>query len=127
MRPPFTMEMLATALTALVDGLAIRAAVDPSAVPPELPRAQAAAREQLDSGLDEGPWDLFSILVLSLLPSMTSPKVKRDSVLWYDHEDVRGVVRRLRETFQAMTGQQAQSRLPTLLAELSVGEHAPSD
>ena len=104
-RPPFTVEMFAVTLTAIVEGLALRAAVDPAAVPRHAPPAQAAARQQLDGKLDEGPWDLFGLLVLALIPSMTAPKIKRDSDLWLDQEDVRGVVRRLRETYESMVGQ----------------------
>ena len=104
MRPPFTVEMFAVTLTALVEGLTVRAAVDPDAVPLDLPPAQAAAKAPLDGALDQGSWDLFSIVVLALLPTMTVPKIKRDSDLWLDHEDVRGLVRRLRETWESVTG-----------------------
>ncbi len=37
MRPPFTLDQLTVVLTGLVQGLAIRSAVDPAAVPLELP------------------------------------------------------------------------------------------
>lgn len=104
MRPPFTIEMFAAVLTALAEGLAIRSAVDPDAVPRELPPAAAAARGPVDGDLDEGPWDLFSVVVLGLFPSMTVGRDKRDSDVWLDHEDVRGLVRRLRETWEAMVG-----------------------
>jgi AcrR family transcriptional regulator len=101
-RPPFTMETFAATLTALAEGLTVRAAVDPDAVPLDLPPTQSAAKVPLDGNLDQGSWDLFSIVVLALIPSMTVPKTKRDSDLWLDHEDVRGLVRRLRETWETM-------------------------
>lgn len=102
-RPPFTLETFASTLTALVEGLTVRAAVDPDAVPFDLPPVQAAARMPLDGQLDQGSWDLFSTVVLALIPSMTVPKQKRDPDVWLDHEDVRGLVRRLRETWEVFT------------------------
>lgn len=104
-RPPFTIEMFAVTLTALVEGLVIRAAVDPDAVPRELPTVQSGSWRSLDGNLDQGPWDLFGIVVLALIPSMTVPKIRRDPDLWSDYEDVRGLVRRLRETHESMAGQ----------------------
>jgi hypothetical protein len=44
------------------------------------------------------------VLVLALIPSMTVPKRKRDHEVWLDHEDVRGLVKRLRETWEVFTG-----------------------
>lgn len=102
-RPPFTLETFAVTLTALVEGLAVRAAVDPDAVPLDLPPVQSSAKVPLDRQLDQGSWDLFGIVVLALLPSMTVPKQKRDHEIWLDHEDVRGLVKRLRETWEVFT------------------------
>lgn len=129
-RPPFTIEMFAVTLTALAEGLTVRAAVDPDAVPLDLPSTQSAASRQLDGSLDQGSWDLFSIVVLSLLPSMTVPKLKRDADLWADHEDLRGLVRRLRETWESMVGmptdQHERATEPDAAASGSTPRHGGS-
>lgn len=103
-RPPFTVETFAVTLIALAEGLTVRHAVDPDAVPLELPATRDAAKVPLDGLLDQGSWDLFSVVVLALLPAITAPTIKRDSDIWLDHEDVRGVVRRLRETYETVVG-----------------------
>jgi len=73
-RPPFTTETFSVALTALNQGLALRIAVDPGAVPLDLPPPPAAggpAAPEADAG--GAGWDLFSALVVTLLDAMTDP------------------------------------------------------
>lgn len=75
MRPPFTVEMLTVTLTGLVEGLAIRASVDPEAVPFDLPSTAP------NDGSTDGPWDLYSTTVLTLVSAMTTPKTNhKDTV-----------------------------------------------
>ena len=59
MRPPFTVETMAVTATALVQGLSLRAAVDPDAVPV--------------SGPDDATpgWDLFATLVVEIFRAVT--------------------------------------------------------
>jgi AcrR family transcriptional regulator len=107
-RPPFSVESIATVFTALVEGLAIRYAIDPERVPDELPPVKGSA-----DGVEllSGRWTLFSTIVLSLLPMMTTPVARRDSPLWRDGYDVREVVRSLRldrEAFGLPDATQAQ-------------------
>ena len=64
-RPPFTTESIAVAVTALNQGLALRIAVDPDAVPGDLPAPPAAGAQ------GEDPWDLFGALAMTLLHGMT--------------------------------------------------------
>ncbi|GAA4993706.1 TetR family transcriptional regulator C-terminal domain-containing protein [Pseudonocardia tropica] len=111
-RPPFTIRDFAVTLTALVEGLTVRWAVDPDAVPLEMRSVQSSMRVERQDDLDAGPWDLFGIVVLALIPSMTVPRIKRDSELWADHEDVRGLVRRLRETWESMVGLSPPAEAP---------------
>lgn len=71
MREPFTFEHLATLLTGLLEGLILRAAVQPSAVPL--------------SGIgtpDGDDWSLFSSAVLAMLPGMTQPATEEAQHLW---------------------------------------------
>jgi AcrR family transcriptional regulator len=65
MRPPFTVETLATALTALAEGLALRRAVDPDGVKPPDP-------------LDNEGWDLFGALGYALLGVVARPREGSD-------------------------------------------------
>jgi AcrR family transcriptional regulator len=59
MRPPFTVETMAVTATALVQGLSLRAAVDPDAVPVHGPD-------------DATPgWDLFATLVVEIFRAAT--------------------------------------------------------
>ena len=83
-RPPFTVELFAVTLTALVEGFTQRAAVEPDAVPLTLPPLKS----------DGDPWDLFSSLVLALIPMMTMPKAdsaKTEEAL-RGRQDVRALV-----------------------------------
>jgi AcrR family transcriptional regulator len=86
-RPPFTIELFAATVRALAEGLVLRAVVDPAAVPLSLPdeqgRPATSGVEPAPSGPpappgqpcppDDGGWDLFSIVVLALVPMMTMP------------------------------------------------------
>ncbi len=95
-RPPFTVDMFAVTLNALVEGLVIRAAVDPDAVPRDLPPAEPGTEA----------WDLFSAVVLALVPVMTMPRVSGgDCTL--KQEDIRVLVRELREAWQGRAEQEA--------------------
>ncbi len=61
LRPPFTPALMATLITALGEGLAVRATVDADAVPTEL-------------GADpDRPWGLLACAIFALLPGMTRP------------------------------------------------------
>jgi AcrR family transcriptional regulator len=71
-RPPFTTEMFAVAVTALNQGLAMRVAIEPGAVPVDLPAPPAAAPPE-DGDAVPAHWDLFGALVLTLLDAMTEP------------------------------------------------------
>ena len=69
LRPPFTAETFAVTITAVCQGLALRVAVEPAAVPLDLP----GLRWTEDQASTDGPWDLFSTLVWTLLHSMSDP------------------------------------------------------
>lgn len=69
LRPPFTPALMATLITALGEGLAVRATVDPDAVP-------AAMGPDPDR-----PWGLLASAIFALLPGMTRP-VGGDGDLW---------------------------------------------
>ena len=65
LRPPFTLQHLAAALTALAEGLALRRAVDPDGVrPPDL--------------LDKEGWDLFGALTYTLIGVLARPRESSD-------------------------------------------------
>ncbi len=69
LRPPFTPALMATLITALGEGLAVRATVDPEAVPADL-------------GDDpDRPWGLLACAIFALLPGLTRP-VDGDGDLW---------------------------------------------
>lgn len=72
LRPPFTAEMFAVTLTALVEGLTVRAAVDPEAVPLDLPASAGRSVNEEDVATTD-QWDLFSASVLAILRGMTIP------------------------------------------------------
>lgn len=61
LRPPFTPTLMATLVTALGEGLAVRATVDPDAVPDDL-------GDEADR-----PWGLLACAILALLPGLTRP------------------------------------------------------
>jgi AcrR family transcriptional regulator len=63
MRPPFTVETMAVTATALVQGLALRVAVDPDAVP-----TGGAATSTDDA---HPAWDLFGTLLVELFRAVT--------------------------------------------------------
>lgn len=65
-RPPFTYEMLAVLLGAIGDGLAVRASVEPAAVPVDL---------------DERGWGLLPAALVSLLPAFSRP-LGSDETFW---------------------------------------------
>jgi AcrR family transcriptional regulator len=67
LREPFTPETFAVTITAVVQGLALRAAVEPEAVPLALPGPAGS----------DAPWDLFGTLVWTLMHGMSEP-VDRD-------------------------------------------------
>jgi BetI-type transcriptional repressor, C-terminal len=67
MSPPFTPETLAVALTALVEGLHLRWAVDPDAVTDDLGTPPGV------TGVEERRWSTFAALVRVLLAGMTEP------------------------------------------------------
>lgn len=63
MRPPHTVDTLAVTVTALVQGLALRVAIEPERVP-----------VQIDGGdQDDGSWDLFATTVTTLFHAVTEP------------------------------------------------------
>lgn len=63
MRPPFTVETMAVTATALVQGLSLRAAVDPEAVP-------AGGPDSAPDGVTPD-WDLFGTLLVELFRAVT--------------------------------------------------------
>lgn len=69
LRPPFTPALMATLITALGEGLAVRATVDPDAVPADL------------GGDPERPWGLLACAIFALLSGMTRP-LGSDGDLW---------------------------------------------
>lgn len=74
LRPPFTLRMFSAVLTALVEGLYVRAVADPESVPLALPDEHGTPPVEAGppSPVD-GQWDLFSIVVLALMPVMCMP------------------------------------------------------
>jgi AcrR family transcriptional regulator len=68
-RPPFTLRDISTVITALVEGLVVRAVAEPEAVPFALPDEAGVPRDPDD----EHAWDLFSVTLAALLPTMTMP------------------------------------------------------
>lgn len=66
-RPPFTLESVAVTITALLDGLVMRAVVEPAAVPLRLPAEDGTAVP------DDDAWDLFGTVVAALLAVMLMP------------------------------------------------------
>lgn len=68
MAPPFTVELLAVAVAALVEGLHLRWAVDPDAVPDDVGPPPRTA------GPDDGRrWSAFAALAHALVVGMTEP------------------------------------------------------
>jgi len=65
MRPPHTVDTLAVTITALVQGLALRAAIEPECVPVQPPGQDE----------DDGSWDLFATTVTTLFEAVTEPAV----------------------------------------------------
>jgi hypothetical protein len=102
-RSPFTVAMFAATMTALIEGMLIRWAVDPQAVPDKL----APSSEPPDAELDKGPWNLFAVAVLALVPCMTAPiDARHDGPGFINDKDTRQLVRSLRKAYgQATTTQ----------------------
>ncbi len=69
LRPPYTVEVFAATLTALVEGLTVRAAVEPEVVPLDLPHPGDPAATPADGAA----WDLFSATVVGIVRAMTVP------------------------------------------------------
>jgi AcrR family transcriptional regulator len=67
MRPPFTVETMAVTATALVQGLSLRAAVDPDAVPVQGPDDVTPS------------WDLFATLVVEIFRAVTEEDPRASS------------------------------------------------
>lgn len=63
-RPPFTLDALAVAITAVAQGLELRVAIEPERVP-VAPLAGGRA--------DEGAWDLYATTVRTLFEAFTEP------------------------------------------------------
>ena len=70
--PPFTIDPVAVALTALAEGLSLRWAVDPQAVPDDVGTPPAAPGPQ-DSRGSQDRWSLYAALAHVLLIGMTEP------------------------------------------------------
>jgi hypothetical protein len=66
-RPPFNIEDLALALTALADGMLVRHGLEPDRV--DEPRVAPVGPD----GDDPRDWSLISCVVLALLPTVTRP------------------------------------------------------
>jgi AcrR family transcriptional regulator len=62
-RPPFTVDTYAVVITALVQGLALRVAIEPERVPVQ----------PLGGSADGGSWDLFATTVETLFDAITEP------------------------------------------------------
>ncbi|MFF0009756.1 TetR/AcrR family transcriptional regulator [Streptomyces tibetensis] len=65
-QPPYTVEHLAVVLMALIEGLHIRWAVDPGAVPDDLGAPPSGVEVS-----DQGPWGLFAAAAYALVLAMT--------------------------------------------------------
>jgi len=66
-RPPFTLDSLAVAVTAVAQGLELRVAIEPERVPMSSSRSESDGRE------DDGAWDLYSTTVRTLFEAFTEP------------------------------------------------------
>jgi AcrR family transcriptional regulator len=65
-RPPFTVDSYAVVITALVQGLALRVAIEPERVPVQ----------PLGAPADDGSWDLFATTVVTLFDAITEPEAE---------------------------------------------------
>jgi AcrR family transcriptional regulator len=63
LRPPFTADSLAVVVTGLVQGLSLRAAIEPERVPVR----------SADAGADDDSWDLLATTVVTLFEAVTEP------------------------------------------------------
>jgi AcrR family transcriptional regulator len=63
LRPPYTADDLSVVITALVQGLSLRVAIEPERVPVQSP----------DAAPDDGSWDLAATTVVSLFEALTEP------------------------------------------------------
>ncbi len=75
-RPPFTYEMLAVVLAALADGLAVRASVEPEAVPVDL---------------DDQGWGILAATLVALLP-VFSRRVDTNETFWDFLDELRAML-----------------------------------
>jgi AcrR family transcriptional regulator len=63
LRDPWTPQLLSTVLTALLEGLVVRASVDPDSVPADM----------RDPERPDESWELFGLIVDALFPALTCP------------------------------------------------------
>jgi len=73
MAPPFTLDTLAVAIAALAEGLNVRRAIDPDAVPDDVGPPPTARPTAPDDGSPERRWSTFAALAHVLLDGMTEP------------------------------------------------------
>jgi AcrR family transcriptional regulator len=66
-RPPFTLDSLAVAITAVAQGLELRVAIEPERVPVSPLRGSGERRA------DDGEWDLYATTVRTLFEAFTEP------------------------------------------------------
>jgi AcrR family transcriptional regulator len=66
-RPPFTLDSLAVAVTAVAQGLELRVAIEPERVP------MSPHRWKSNGHQDDEAWDLYSTTVLTLFEAFTEP------------------------------------------------------
>lgn len=66
-RPPFTLDALAVAVTAVAQGLELRVAIEPERVPMSPPRSESNGREGNEA------WDLYATTVRTLFEAFTEP------------------------------------------------------
>jgi AcrR family transcriptional regulator len=66
LRPPFTLDALAVAITAVAQGLELRVAIEPERVPMSPLRGYAERA-------DDGEWDLYATTVRTLFEAFTEP------------------------------------------------------
>lgn len=72
MREPYTLDMFTVILTGLIQGLAVRAAVDPDAVAMNLSAPSITTSEATSPAGTQ--WDLFNATALTLVDAMTTPR-----------------------------------------------------
>lgn len=70
MRPEYDVDVLAVALASLVEGLTLRRAVQPEAVPDDVPPPPGVP---LGSAAHDRPWSQFAALAYTILLAMSEP------------------------------------------------------